>query len=327
MPAITPKPVGEVTVPSELGGYEVFRIDAYALYGCDNMTKLIIPDCVHQCGGSTFRGCSSMMEVYLPERLEFIAGNMFRDCLSLKNVVVPSDVEKIDQYAFSQCKSLTNITFEGNAPIVGSPCFSGINTSCVVQVSCKTLGWSVDERGRWNGMPLEYIESKQDIIEELKDFVDPKMAEYIKDEKSYAAFWSWALGLQGVPFDKVKSSPNTWFSYALDSAGLIADGPKEGNLAIAGFGSGEAEGKFEILVSVEGVPAGNGATDANLRKVFEIEGSSAIMRSNGTGNDFSADNVEVSVAEPSDGKVKFTVAPKLDGGKTTDSFFFKVKMK
>ena len=30
--AVFPKPVGEVTVPSELGGYEVFRLDSYALW-------------------------------------------------------------------------------------------------------------------------------------------------------------------------------------------------------------------------------------------------------------------------------------------------------
>ena len=51
------------------------------------------------------------------------------------------------------------------------------------------------------------------------------------------------------------------------------------------------------------------------------------MRSQGTEDGFSADNVEISVAEPSGGKVKFTVTPKVEGGKTSGSFFFKVKMK
>ena len=75
--AIFPKPVGEVTVPSELGGYEVWRLDDYALCGCDEMARLVIPDCVHQCGGSAFQGCSSLMEVHLPENLEYVAGNLF----------------------------------------------------------------------------------------------------------------------------------------------------------------------------------------------------------------------------------------------------------
>ena len=96
---------------------------------------------------------------------------------------------------------------------------------------------------------------------------------------------------------------------------------------IEGFGNGAADGRFELMASVDGISIGDGAADANLRKVFEIEGASAIMRSNGTENGFSADNVEISVAEPSGGKVKFTVTPKVEGGKLPDCFFFKVKMK
>ena len=98
--AIFPKPVGEVTVPSELGGYEVFRLDSYALYGCDEMTKLVIPDCVRQMGGSAFRDCTSLRYVQLPENLEYISGNSFRDCTELQEVVLPPDIEKIDSSAF-----------------------------------------------------------------------------------------------------------------------------------------------------------------------------------------------------------------------------------
>ena len=108
---------------------------------------------------------------------------------------------------------------------------------------------------------------------------------------------------------------------------MIAEEPKEGDLRIDGFGNGAADGKFELVASIDGISVGEGAADANLRKVFEVEGTSAIMRSNGIENGFSLDNVEISVAEPSGGKVKFTVAPKVEGGKPPDRFFFKVKMK
>ena len=107
--AIFPKPVGEVTVPSELGGYEVWRLDSYALYGCDELTRLVIPDCVHQMGGSAVRGCSTLREVSLPENLEFVAGNLFRDCTSLREITIPASVEKIDSNAFESCSSVTNI--------------------------------------------------------------------------------------------------------------------------------------------------------------------------------------------------------------------------
>ena len=154
----------------------------------------------------------------------------------------------------------------------------------------------------------------------------------ITDAESYSEFREWAENLEfaddaAVKLAAVMSSPNAWLSYALDTARMIAEEPKEGDLRIEGFGNGAADGKFELAASVEGVSVGDGATDANLRKVFEVEGTSAIVHLNGTENGFYADNVELSVAEPSGGKVKFTVTPKVEGGKTPDSFFFKVKMK
>ena len=123
--AIAPTPVGEVTVPSELGGYEVWRLDDRALFGCDEMTKLIIPDCVHQMGDSAVRGCSALREVSLPENLEYVAGNSFRDCPALEEVVLPPNVERIDSYAFEWCTSLTNFVFNNGLRRIGENIFVG----------------------------------------------------------------------------------------------------------------------------------------------------------------------------------------------------------
>ena len=121
----------------------------------------------------------------------------------------------------------------------------------------------------------------------------------------------------------MKASQNAWLSYALDSGSLIAGASEEGDLKVDGFENSSMDGAFEIVASIDGISVGDGATEANLRKVFDIEGVSAI---NSDGAGFSAENVEISVAEPSGGKVKFTVTPK-DAGKTPGSFFFKVRMK
>ena len=90
-------------------------------------------------------------------------------------------------------------------------------------------------------------------------------------------------------------------------------------MRIEGFGNGAADGKFELVASVDGVSVGDGATDANLRKILIVEGAEEL----GTGT-FSSDSVEVSTAEPENGRVKFTLAPK---GEKPAKFFFKVKMK
>ena len=164
------------------------------------------------------------------------------------------------------------------------------------------------------------------VAEVLRSLSDGKLALNITDAALYAKFREWIDG-KGISHDDVKASLQAWISYALNCKSLIAAEPKEGDLAIDSFGNAAADGKFELVASVDGISVGNGATDANLRKVFDIEGTSAIMRANRAEGGFSADNVEVTVAEPSGGKVKFTVTPKVEGGKTPDRFFFKVKMK
>ena len=166
----------------------------------------------------------------------------------------------------------------------------------------------------------------EDVASILGGVADGKLKANVVEAAEYANFRAW-LEAKGINHNDVTKSLFAWLSYALDTAGLIAEGPKDGDLRIEGFGNGAADGKFELVASVDGVSVGDGAADANLRKVFEVEGASGIMRSHGTEDGFSADNVEISIAEPSGGKVKFMVTPKIEGGKTPDSFFFKVKMK
>ena len=110
----------------------------------------------------------------------------------------------------------------------------------------------------------------------------------------------------------------------------------EGDLKIDGFGRGSEDGIFDLSVSVDGIYVGDGATAANLAKVFGIEGAaelggtSATMRSDGTlDRGFSSDNVEVAFGAPLGGKVKFTVVPKSggEGARLPTAFFFRVKMK
>jgi hypothetical protein len=192
-----------------------------------------------------------------------------------------------------------------------------------------STGWDVTIPGKWKGIGIEYhsipiISGNVGVSSVLENFADGNLSVQITNPKEYDAYRTWAKSLSGVTLQQVKDSPVSWLSYALGCKSLIAAEPEDGDLVIDGFGDGASEGEFEIIASVNGVSVGNGATDANLSKVFDIEGASTI---NPDGIGFSADNVEVAVAEPSGGKVKFTVMPKVEGGKTPGSFFFKVKMK
>ena len=122
--AIFPKPIGEVTVPSELGGYEVWRLDDYALCDCNEMTKLIIPDCVHQLGAWAFWKDTALSEIVLPSNLEWIPEQAFRQCSSLREICLPPHVTRIDgDSAFGQCHSLTNILIPSSVRSIGANTF------------------------------------------------------------------------------------------------------------------------------------------------------------------------------------------------------------
>ena len=159
----------------------------------------------------------------------------------------------------------------------------------------------------------------------MEGSADAKLEANIKTAAEYAAYRTWALGLTGVMPDAVKASPNAWLSYALNTAALIAAEPKEGDVVIDTFESSATDGAFEFIVKIDGIEVGDNALEANIKKVFDIEGVEKIG-SGGVG--FSSDNVEVNTTAPENGNVKFTVTLKGgEGARRPTSFFFRVKIK
>lgn len=158
----------------------------------------------------------------------------------------------------------------------------------------------------------------------LEGSADAKLAANITDAAEYAAYRTWALGLAGVTAQEVKDSAYAWLSYALNTATLIGTAPKEGDVVIDTFESSATDGAFEFIVKIDGIEVGDNALEANIKKVFDIEGVEKIG-SGGVG--FSSDNVEFNAALPVNGNVKFTVTPKMEKDQMPESFFFRVKMK
>ena len=163
-----------------------------------------------------------------------------------------------------------------------------------------------------------------EVTAALEGSADAKLVENIKTAAEYAAFREWALNLEGVTPEEVKSSLNAWLSYALNMDALIIAAPKEGDVIINAFESAATEGAFEFTVKIDGIEVGDSALESNLKKVFDIEGAETLAIG---GAGFSFDNVEVNVVAPENGNVKFTVTPKMGNWEKPDSFFFRVKMK
>jgi hypothetical protein len=182
----------------------------------------------------------------------------------------------------------------------------------------------------WTQMPQEPIPelsataTTAEVSAALEGSADAKLIANITDAATYAAYRTWALGLEGITPDAVKASPFAWLSFALDTDALIAAAPKEGAIVIDTFEIAATEGAFEFAVKIDGIAVGDNALEVNLKKVFDIEGAEKLA-SGGAG--FSSDNVDVNTAAPENGNVKFTVKPKMENGEKPDSFFFRVKMK
>lgn len=159
----------------------------------------------------------------------------------------------------------------------------------------------------------------------LEGSADAKLVENIKTAAEYAAFREWALSLENVALEEVKSSPNAWLSYALNTEKLIVTAPKEGDIVIDTFETSSTDGVFEFIVKLKDIQVGDGALEENIRKVLGIEGATDFENAT-----FSTDLVEIKVVSVEKGNLKFTVEPNVvsDGLKTSlpTKFFFRIKL-
>jgi len=169
----------------------------------------------------------------------------------------------------------------------------------------------------------------------LKNAVDVALTN-VNDVTLYNSFREWADDVKNsegmaVGAQAVKKSDFAWLSFALNTDKLITNEIVSSDMAITSFGSTAKAGDFNLEVSLKDIHIGAGSVDEatmkeNLRKVFVIEGATSLNASN-EGGGMSEANVDVVFGATEDGKVKFTVVPKTDGGEMPNSFFFRVKMK
>lgn len=123
----------EVTIPSEVDGYQVtvigqnafkyrrslisvripdsVEVIEYAAFSdCESLENVYIPEGVTKIGDAAFENCSSLSGITLPNAIRSIGVSAFEDCSSLKSVKIPAGITIIRKETFRDCKSLTNIT-------------------------------------------------------------------------------------------------------------------------------------------------------------------------------------------------------------------------
>ena len=81
---------GDVTIPSELGGYPVTSIGSSAFYGSLGLTSVIIPDSVGTIGNRAFQNCTGLTHVIIPDSVGTIGVGAFLGCTRLTSARIPS---------------------------------------------------------------------------------------------------------------------------------------------------------------------------------------------------------------------------------------------
>ena len=97
----------EVTIPSQIGGYDVTQLLGHENGGEDGsllnglpVTSVVIPDTVKRLGPRVFRNSASLANVVLPDSLQEIAERAFEDCASLEHIEIPECIASIGADAF-----------------------------------------------------------------------------------------------------------------------------------------------------------------------------------------------------------------------------------
>lgn len=114
----------ELTIPSELGGYEVTSIGSMAFFKCD-MTSLTLGDGVTTIDSQAFMGCPKLTSISFGNNLKVIGNGAFVACQSLTNISIPDGVIRIGLTAFKNCSNLASVTIPDSVISIGGSAFAG----------------------------------------------------------------------------------------------------------------------------------------------------------------------------------------------------------
>ena len=135
--------VGDLIIPSILGGYPVAAIADLAFSNNSKLTSVTIPDSVTSIGHSAFRGSVNLQSVTIAGGVETIADEAFGGCTALTNVVLPNTLISFGIWVFSGCTALTGVVLPDSLTNIGAYAFarSGV-TSITIPAAVTTIGWA-----------------------------------------------------------------------------------------------------------------------------------------------------------------------------------------
>ena len=86
----------------------------YAFGGCENITRVFIPNSVTNIHNGAFMNCSNLTDIVIPDGVTRLGSDVFANCESLKSITLPDSLTSIGDWAFSHCYILETIYYRGS---------------------------------------------------------------------------------------------------------------------------------------------------------------------------------------------------------------------
>ncbi len=115
----------DITIPSEIEGYPVTRIQYRAFSNCMNVVDIKIPDSVVEIGTGAFENCTNLKNITLSSNISEIGWQVFKNCISLTSIEIPNNITSIGFEAFKNCSSLKNIIISDATTNIEEKAFEG----------------------------------------------------------------------------------------------------------------------------------------------------------------------------------------------------------
>ncbi len=114
----------ELTIPEEINGKSVKRMEAQAFAYCGRLKKITLPGTIDEIDSSAFYMAGALEEVVIGEGTQKIGSNAFYQCTSLKNVILPDSVAEIGDRCFEGCQALENVRLSAGLKIIENYAFA-----------------------------------------------------------------------------------------------------------------------------------------------------------------------------------------------------------
>ena len=118
------------------------KICEFAFVGCNDLTKVSIPDSVRDIESGAFEECFQLTSINIPDNVTHIGSYAFSLCKSLTEIVLPDGLEAIEVGTFDECKKLVGINIPDSVTSIGESAFGYCENlkEIVIPANVKSIG-------------------------------------------------------------------------------------------------------------------------------------------------------------------------------------------